>query len=150
MLQPGDVFAERFEIRALAGSGGMGHVYLAHDRHAQAAVALKLLAPGGEPFDAARFAREAQALSELRHPRIVRYLAHGQCGGGPWLAMEWLEGEDLRQRLARGPLALEAALLCTRRAAEALAAAHAHGIVHRDVKPGNLFLPGGEVDALKI
>src|SRR5438132_8475729 len=64
--------------------------------------------------------------------------------------MEWLEGEDLKQRLARGPLALEAAILCTRRAAEALAAAHARGVVHRDVKPGNLFLPGGEVGALKV
>src|SRR5438105_1960077 len=64
--------------------------------------------------------------------------------------MEWLEGKNLQKQLTRGPLALEASLLCTQRATEALATAHEHGIVHRDVKPGNLFLPNGEMNALKI
>src|SRR5262245_35907023 len=105
MLRAGDIVGNRFEIDCQAGSGGMGVVYRAHDQSSGDVVALKILhadrSAGGE---SERFAREAQLLSELRHPGIVSYVAHGQFSQGErFLAMEWLQGEDLAQRLARGP-----------------------------------------------
>src|SRR5262249_11218713 len=101
MLSAGEIVADRFEIERVAGRGGMGEVYRAIDRARGEPVALKLLASPGQGA-ADRFAREAYLLSELSHPAIVRYLAHGQTSSGqPYLAMEWLEGEDLARRLAR-------------------------------------------------
>ncbi|HEV8321045.1 MAG TPA: protein kinase [Myxococcota bacterium] len=145
----GDVLAGRFELIRLAGAGGMGDVYLARDRQGGALVAVKVLQAG--PHVAARFAREARALAELRHPGIVRYVAHGTVAEGrPYLAMEWLDGEDLAARLDRGPLPLADGVALARRVAEALGAAHARGVVHRDLKPANLFLPGGDVRAVKL
>src|SRR5689334_3022119 len=91
-MKPGEVVAARFEIERLAGEGGMGAVYRALDRHSGEPVALKLLL---DHTDAgiARFQIEASLLAELRHPGIVRYVAHGQMPGGThWLAMEWLDG----------------------------------------------------------
>jgi hypothetical protein len=119
----------------------MGFVFLARDEHTGLPVALKLLHAPSSPEGARRFAREAQLLSSLRHPGIVSYVAHGLTEQGqPFLAMEWLEGEDLARRLAHTPLSLSESLQLLSRAAEALAAAHAQGIVHRDLKPSNLFL----------
>ncbi|EYF07653.1 serine/threonine-protein kinase [Chondromyces apiculatus] len=143
-MAPGEIFAERFVVASLAGAGGMGAVYRAHDRVGDAPVALKvLLEMGGSQVT--RFAEEASILAELGHPGIVRYVAHGVTGGGqPWLAMEWIEGEDLAARLSRGALSLDDAVALALGAAEALAAAHARGIVHRDIKPSNLLLEGGD------
>lgn len=151
-LPPGSLFANRFEIRGTAGSGGMGTVYRARDHYSSAPVALKLLHRGAVGSDdAERFAREAQLLAELRHPNIVAYVAHGQTlEGQRFLAMEWLEGEDLAQRLCRGSLPLRDALLVVQRTAEALSVAHERRIVHRDLKPTNLFLPAGEISQLKL
>ncbi|HEY3255253.1 MAG TPA: protein kinase, partial [Polyangiaceae bacterium] len=99
----------------------------------------------------ARFAREIGILSELSHPGIVQYLAHGTTHEGTlYLAMEWLEGEDLAERLRRTPLSIEETLTLTRRICRALSTAHARGIVHRDIKPGNLFLPGSDPSAVKV
>src|SRR5439155_22416803 len=82
---------------------------------------------------------------------IVKYVAHGQLPpDGFYLTMEWLDGEDLSQTLARGPLTIEETIGLVRRVAEALAAAHDHGIVHRDIKPGNLFLPEGSLNRVKV
>jgi serine/threonine protein kinase len=136
----GRVFAGRFEIDRPAGSGGMGTVYRARDLHTGAWVALKLLHEGSTgPDEAGRFAREARLLAELRHPGIVAHVAHGQSPGGRcFLAMEWLEGEDLAARLARGPLPIGDSLVLLRRTAEALAAAHHHGVIHRDIKPSEI------------
>jgi tetratricopeptide (TPR) repeat protein len=148
-MQVGDVVAGRFEIEARIGSGGMGEVHRALDRASGERVALKSLAARGG--DAERFLREAQILADLRHPGIVRHIAHGDSGGGAlYLAMEWLDGEDLATRLARAPLAVAESLTLLRRATEALGVVHARGVVHRDLKPSNFFLPGGRVESVKI
>jgi hypothetical protein len=123
----------------------MGLVYRASDRTTGRTVALKLLHASTSQESTLRFNREASLLSMLNHPGIVAYVAHGTAEGGQhYLAMEWLEGEDLARRLLREPLRLSEALALLRRAAEALAAAHRQGIVHRDLKPSNLFLRGGQ------
>lgn len=148
----GTLFANRFEIERTAGSGGMGTVYRARDRYSGEIVALKLLHSGTIRTDEdERFAREAQLLSELRHPGIVAHVAHGQTPDGQrFLAMEWLDGEDLAQRLARGPLPLRDCLRLLEQVAEALSLAHQRGVIHRDLKPSNLFLAGGDVGRVKI
>src|SRR5262245_2990449 len=98
-MRPGDLVGDRFELKRLAGYGGMSEVYRAHDRVTGEAVAVKVLLEGGHQ-DQGRFEREARALAGLQHPRIVRYLAHGVTPSGePYLAMEWLEGEDVQSRL---------------------------------------------------
>src|SRR4051812_33843907 len=135
----------RFTPGELVGRGGMGSVYRAVDQHTGQTVALKLLhGPGTE---SARFLREAQLLSELRHPGIVKYIAHGLTPEGtPYLAMEWLDGEDLAQRLTHATLTPAQSMLLLLRVTKALAAAHQYGIIHRDLKPANLFLRGGLLD----
>lgn len=98
-----------------------------------------------------RFRREARLLAELDHPGIVRHVAHGTTGEREaWMAMEWLEGIDLWQRLARGPLTIDETLLVMTRVAEAIGFAHARGVIHRDLKPGNLFLPHGDLSRPKV
>jgi serine/threonine protein kinase len=128
----------------------MGTVYRAVDRHSGALVALKLLR-AREATDVERFEREATVLAELRHPGIVRYVAHGASRSGErYLAMEWLEGEDLAARLAHKQLSVSESLRLMRRAVSALAFAHERGLVHRDIKPSNIFVVGGDVDDVKI
>jgi len=148
-VQPGDVIAERFEVESFAGEGGMGTLYRARDRQTGAAVAMKcVLGVGQSP---ARFVREARALAELRHPAIVRYVAHGSTPAGePYLVMEWLDGEDLARTLSRGALTVDQSVELGRRVAGALAHAHAHGIVHRDLSPANLFLVDGQIERVKV
>jgi hypothetical protein len=149
-MQSGEVVDNRFELERLAGAGAMGEVWRAHDRVTGAAVAVKLLGRSDEGWDT-RFVREALSIAQLDHPGIVKYVAHGQLPTeGFYLAMEWLDGEDLSQTLARGPLTIEETIGLVRRIAEALAAAHEHGIVHRDIKPGNLFLPDGSLQRVKV
>jgi tetratricopeptide (TPR) repeat protein len=152
-MKAGDVVEERFEIERLAGSGGMGAVYRTLDRRAGAPAAVKVLWPQfvEQPEQAERFAREARVLQELDHPGIVRYLAHGVTGEGePYLALEWLEGEPLSQRLRREGLTVAESVSLGRRLADALGAAHRKGVVHRDLKPSNIFLPGRSIEAAKL
>lgn len=148
----GQLFAGRFLIEQPAGSGGMGTVYRARDATTERAVALKLLqSPSGHAGDGERFAREALLLSELKAPGIVGYVAHGTAPDGQrYLAMEWLDGEDLASRLRRGPLSVSETLILLRAISEALALAHGHGVIHRDLKPSNLFLPGSDVHRVKL
>jgi hypothetical protein len=142
------VVGGRFVIEELAGSGGMGAVFRARDQHNEERVAVKILHPTMQ-VHMARFAREARLLAQLDHPGIVRYIAHGETTP-LYLAMEWLEGEDLGQRLGRSPLGVREALTMARRVAEALEAAHRRGVVHRDIKPGNIFLVGGSTSSVKL
>lgn len=145
-----EVVAERFELETRVGSGGMGDVFRAKDRVTGARVALKML-HASRISDQARFRREGQLLAELLHPRVVHYVAHGLSPEGrPWLAMEWLDGEDLDARLTKSGLSSEETLAVGRQVAEALAFLHERGVVHRDVKPSNVFLVGGRVDQVKL
>jgi len=149
-MEPGTVVGGRFAIERQAASGGMGTVFRASDLLDNSAVALKILR-GQEALDIERFEREARILAELDHPGIVRYVAHGVTTTGErYLAMEWLEGEDLAARLGRRALSPLESVTVLRKAAEALAHAHQQRIVHRDVKPSNLFLLSGDVRRLKV
>jgi tetratricopeptide (TPR) repeat protein len=140
----------RFALQRLVGSGGMGDVYRATDRLASADVAVKVLR-SVEPAHVERFEREAKLLMQLRHPAVVRYVAHGfDAGGQPYLAMEWLEGETLAEQLQRGPLPVTETPVLAERVLDGLAAAHELGIVHRDIKPSNLLLVGGRCEEAKL
>ena len=145
-LAPGTVFADRFIVERVAGKGGMGVVYRARDRkRLGSTVALKVLHPfAHRRHFRERFSREAYMLSELRHPGIVSYVDHGIASGGrAFLAMEWLDGEDLDERLDRCGLTLLETVNMFRGIADALSAAHQRGFVHRDLKPDNIFLRHG-------
>ncbi|MEZ4411268.1 MAG: protein kinase, partial [Polyangiales bacterium] len=139
--------AGRFELQRLVGAGGMGEVWLATDVSTGEPVALKRT---HATADLARFVREAEVLASLDHPGIVRHVAHGEVDGRGYLAMAWLDGEDLAARLKRGRLDVADALDLVRRVAEALSVAHRRGVVHRDLKPANLFLAGGELSAVTV
>jgi serine/threonine protein kinase/tetratricopeptide (TPR) repeat protein len=139
--------AGRFEVREVAGRGASGVVHRARDLETGADVALKLI-PAGAVNE--HFTREAGILEGLRHPSIVAYIAHGTTDDGDlYLALEWLEGETLSQRLRRGPLLLGEVVGLVQSVAEALAYAHDRGVIHRDIKPSNVFLvPGGGVKVI--
>jgi len=150
VMRPGANVVDRFDIDGLAGSGGMGTVWRAHDRLEGGTVALKILT-GTRETERSRFLREAVLLSELRHPAIVQYVAHGITPTGElFLAMEWLEGEDLARFLQRQRLGVSDTLGLLRRILEALTVAHTRGVIHRDLKPSNIFLVGGSIDAAKV
>jgi serine/threonine protein kinase/tetratricopeptide (TPR) repeat protein len=150
-MQPGDILDDRFKIERLAGSGGMGHVYRALDLRSGEPAALKQQQCDLSPEAAQRFESEAQLLAELRHPHVVRYITHGTTEHGErYLAMEWLDGENLADRLSRDRLTVTESITLGLCVAEALGAVHAQGIVHRDLKPDNLFLQKGAIHDLKL
>ncbi|AKT39458.1 protein kinase [Chondromyces crocatus] len=149
-VRTGDVLAQRFRVDALAEAGGMGAVYRARDLLTGERVAAKVLLDPS-PVHLARFEREAQILARLSHPGIVRHIAYdAPTGGTPFLIMEWLEGEDLSRLLARRRLSVDEGVELGVRVASALEAAHAHGVIHRDLKPGNIFLLGGKIAQPKL
>lgn len=130
-------------IEAMLGEGGMGAVYRARHTKLDKLVALKILPSHSthNPQFVARFEREMKAVGKLDHPQIVRALDAGEINGVHYLAMEYIEGTDLHELVrARGNLSVVNACKAIRQAAQALAAAHAAGLVHRDIKPANLFL----------
>jgi eukaryotic-like serine/threonine-protein kinase len=138
---PGSVLGS-YEICELLGAGGMGQVYRAQDRRLGRSVALKVLPPevAGDAEGLSRFEREARAASALNHVNIVTIHEFDRAGDVPFLVMEWLEGETLRQRLERGALSPALTLDVATQIADGLAKAHEAGIVHRDLKPDNLML----------
>jgi serine/threonine protein kinase len=135
-LQPGDQLGP-YEILSLVGTGGMGEVYKALDSRLDRTVAIKVLPPSRTQDLTARqrLAREARVIAGLSHPNICPLFDVGQQNGADFLVMEFLEGETLASRLARGRLPLDQALRYGIEMAGALAAAHSAGIVHRDLKP---------------
>ncbi len=127
-----------YEILAAIGAGGMGEVYKARDTRLKRNVAVKALPEtfASDPERLARFQREAEVLASLNHPNIAHI--HGLEEAGGALVMEFVEGEDLAQKIARGPIPISDALPIARQIAEALEAAHEQGIIHRDLKPANI------------
>ncbi len=130
-----------YEVLGLRGIGGMGEVYAGRDTRLDRRVAIKILsAPGTNPKQIERFQREARAIARVSHPRICAVHDVGQLDGDTFLVMELLEGETLAERLVKGPLPLERTLTIGAQIADALAAAHRHGVIHRDLKPANVML----------
>jgi Tol biopolymer transport system component len=131
-----------YEIIGPLGAGGMGEVYRARDTRLDRAVAIKILPEhlATDPAFKARFEREARAVSALSHPHICTLHDIGEQAGVHFLVMELLQGETLAARLARGPMPPEESLQVASQICEALALAHRHGVVHRDLKPGNVML----------
>ena len=138
------LLAGRFIIEREVGRGGVGIVYRAMDEVTGAPVALKIIAIHGvDAGEEARFGRGGRVLAGLSHPNIVRVVAFGALDEGqPYVAMEWLDGEDIAQRQKRAPLTLGQAVVVGAQVADALAYAHGVGIVHRDIKPSNVILLG--------
>jgi Tol biopolymer transport system component/tRNA A-37 threonylcarbamoyl transferase component Bud32 len=131
-----------YEVLAPIGAGGMGEVYKARDTRLDRTVAVKVLSArlADNPRLRQRFEREARALSSLSHPHICTLYDVGQEGGADFLVMEYLEGESLAARLAKGPLAPDELLRIAAQVADALDKAHRQGVIHRDLKPGNIVL----------
>ncbi|MBI5496616.1 MAG: protein kinase [Deltaproteobacteria bacterium] len=142
----GEFMFGRYHVRRLLGAGGMASVFLAEDTLGRRPVALKVMSQEleADPEYRARFVREARVLLGLRHPNVVQVVDAGEEGGRPYFVMEYLEGEDLEQRIRRtGQLHWRDALALMRQALLGLAAAWQAGVVHRDVKPENLFITQG-------
>ena len=131
-----------FEVRGLLGEGGMGAVYRAHDPRLRRDVAIKLLPRvfATDPERLRRFEQEALSVARLEHPNIVAVHDVGTHEGSPYLVTELLEGQTLRQRMNGRPLPLRRAIEYAVQIAHGLAAAHERGIVHRDIKPDNVFI----------
>jgi Tol biopolymer transport system component len=140
-----------YEILAPLGAGGMGEVYRARDTRLQRDVAIKAL-PEEFAQDAerlARFQREAQLLASLNHPNIAAIYGLEEADGGKYLVLEIVEGESLAERLAAGPMRVEEALAAYSQIAAGVSAAHEAGVIHRDLKPGNVMVRGnGSVKVL--
>jgi serine/threonine-protein kinase len=140
-----------YQIISAMGAGGMGEVYRAHDTRLKRDVALKVLpvSVAADPGRVARFEREAELLAALDHPNIASIYSVEQVEHSLALVMELVEGEDLSERIARGPIPADEALPIARQIADALEAAHDRGIIHRDLKPANIKLrPDGTVKVL--
>ena len=131
-----------YEIQSPLGAGGMGEVYRARDTRLERTVAIKILPAhlSDSPEARQRFEREARAISSLSHPNICTLFDVGQQEGTSYLVMEYLEGETLADRLRKGPLPLEQVAKYGIEICEGLEKAHRSGVVHRDLKPGNIML----------
>src|SRR5690349_2402860 len=140
-----------YPVEREVGRGGMGIVYLARDTRLDRPVAIKVLpdAFAADPERLARFEREARLLASLSHPNIAAIYGLEESSGRRFLVLEYVEGETLAQRLVRGPLPVDEAVEVCAKIAAALEAAHEGGVVHRDLKPGNVKLtPSGDVKVL--
>jgi eukaryotic-like serine/threonine-protein kinase len=136
VVRPGDEVAGRYRLDELQGRGPMSEVWRAHDDTLDRTVALKILSPTA---DLGRFRREAHALAALAHENIMRLYDYGEGDAGPFMALEWLSGGTLEDRLRRGPLPPEETHRIAAGIAAGLAQLHARGLVHRDLKPANVL-----------
>jgi serine/threonine-protein kinase len=140
-LAPGRVVGGSYVVVEPLGQGGMGQVWLARDQRLDRAVALKVLTADQADADArARFLREARALGRIEHANVCRVFASGDDDGLAWMALEVITGEPLAALIEAGPIDEETALLLGAQIARGLAAVHAQGVVHRDVKPANILV----------
>jgi CheY-like chemotaxis protein len=143
-LSPGQLFAERFEILEVVGTGGMGTVYRARDRELGEDIAIKVIHPNllrGDSTLRERFKTEIRLARRISHENVVRTHDLGECAGVSFVTMEYVEGITLRELIAtRGHVGVSATLAVARQLARALGAAHEHGVIHRDIKPANLLL----------
>src|SRR5215471_8390553 len=132
----------RYAIRSKLGSGGMGEVYLAHDDALDRSVALKILPPdlAAKKDRMERFVREAKAAAALNHPNIAHIYEIGESDGMNFIAMEFVDGETLRQVIHERQADLKKLLRYMQKVAEGLSKAHSNGIVHRDLKPDNIMI----------
>jgi non-specific serine/threonine protein kinase len=140
-----------YQLISRLGAGGMGEVYLAHDTRLDRPVALKFLSSelAADRNRLRRFHQEARAASSLNHPHIVVVHDFGELDGRPYMVTEFIEGETLRDRLRRGPLPMHDVVALGVQISSALAAAHARGLVHRDIKPDNVMVrPDGYAKVL--
>ncbi|HXG39730.1 MAG TPA: protein kinase, partial [Candidatus Limnocylindrales bacterium] len=143
MADIGSVLGGRYRLVELLGQGGMAQIFRATDRQLGRDVAVKVLRPeyGRDPDFLSRFRQEAQAAASLSHPNVVAVHDYGEDPQGPFIVMELVDGEDLASIIrSTGPLPPRRAARIAAAMARALAAAHAKGIVHRDVKPGNVLV----------
>jgi len=132
-----------YRLEEQIGAGGMAVVYRAHDERLGRSVALKLLAPGlaADTGFRQRFIHESRAAAAVDHPHIIPIYEAGDAGGALFIAMRYVQGGDVRSLLERdGPLSAARAWIIISQVAEALDAAHARGLIHRDVKPANMLL----------
>jgi eukaryotic-like serine/threonine-protein kinase len=136
---------DRYRIERPLGAGGMATVYLAEDLKHHRRVAVKVLRPElAAALGPERFLREIETTAGLRHPHILPLFDSGEAAGFLYYVMPYVEGESLEDRIARErQLSLDDAVRIAREVADALSYAHAHGVVHRDIKPGNILLEGG-------
>src|SRR6185295_18733041 len=143
-LPVGTVLGDSYRITRLMGIGGMGAIYEAEQIATGRRVAIKMMSKelSAHPEALARFRREVKVTTELAHPNIIDVVDFGASPDGvPYLVMEYLDGEDLEARLERdGRVPLAVAVQIIKQVASALSVAHAEGVVHRDLKPGNVFL----------
>lgn len=142
-LEAGESIGDGYVVESLLGGGGMGEVYVARDTRLDRQVAVKVLHEdlGLDSEADARFQREAQVMSRVVHPNVVAVYGFGRHGASWYIAMELVEGESLEELLDRSDtLSLEETITIARQIAGGLSEAHAHGIVHRDIKPGNILL----------
>jgi len=133
-----------YDLRHELGGGGMSRVYVALDRELDRPIVVKTLPPDIMSHEAVeRFKREIRTAAKLQHPNIVPLLSAGDADGVPYYTMPLVEGASLRERIQRGPLPIAESIAILRDVARALAAAHAKGVLHRDVKPENVLLSSG-------
>src|SRR5204862_339061 len=144
--------APHYDVEREIGAGGMARVFLAVEQHPHRRVAIKVLDPEvSTRLLRERFIREVDLSSKLSHPHIVPIFSAGEVDGLFYYVMPYVEGESLRHRLVRErKLPLAAALHITRDVADALAFAHAQGIIHRDIKPENILLSGERADPRRL
>ena len=142
-ILPSGTRVRHFQVSRLLGRGGMGEVYLARDTQLGRKVALKVIKPAlvRDQGNLVRFLKEARVTARFNHPHIVTIYAVGEFQGMPFVALEYLEGMDLSERLREEELGLQESLRVGLAVADAISEAHKHGILHRDLKPANILIP---------